>query len=54
MNSNKQITIIKSGARKSPVVKRPHDDDNDFTDDHDAEDDDRGEFDSSGKRLKFN
>lgn len=54
MNSNKQITIITSGVRTSPVIKRPHDDDNDFADDHDMEDDDTGEFDSSVKRLKFN
>lgn len=55
-NSNKQITIITSGVRTSPIIKRPHDDDdNDFADDQDMEDDETvGEFDSSVKRLKFN
>ncbi|XP_037045585.1 forkhead box protein K1-like [Bradysia coprophila] len=51
---NKQITIITSGVRTSPIIKRPHDDDNDFTDEQDMEDDDTGEFDSPVKRLKFN
>lgn len=54
MNSNKQITIITSGVRTSPIIKRPHDDNNDFADDHDMEDDDSAEFDSSVKRLKYN
>lgn len=54
ISSNKQITIITSGVRTSPIIKRPHDDDNDFTDEQDMEDDDAGEFDSPVKRLKFN
>ncbi len=52
INSNKQITIITSGVRTSPTIKRPHDDNDDYTDDHDMEED--GEFDSSVKRVKFN
>lgn len=54
MNSNKQITIITSGVRTSPIIKRPHDDDNEFADDQDMEEDDTGEYDSPIKRLKFN
>ncbi|KAJ6641929.1 Forkhead box protein K1 [Pseudolycoriella hygida] len=54
VTTHKQITIITSGVRTPPIVKREHDDDNDFTDDHDIDDDDSGEFDSSVKRSKYN
>lgn len=55
MNRSKQITIITSGVRTSPIIKRPQEDDNDFVDEHDTDDDEDGsEYDSSAKRLKFN
>lgn len=54
MTSSKQITIITTGVRTTPIIKRPNDDDNQFADDHDMEDEDGGEYDSPIKRLKFN